>query len=107
MHGLFKNLSPFATLSDHKLYQSVRQSNKQYIDSSDSFSTNTCSALKPPKDLSNLFNVFNKKNSQNIINCKYYDIEEIQSLNNLSHKNYLSLFHINSSFLSMKNLNTS
>ena len=73
---------------------------------SNSYSTNTCSTLKPPKNLSNLFNEFNnfssqqRKNTENIINCKYYDIEEIQSLNNLSHKNVLSLFHINTCSLS-------
>ena len=40
------------------------------------------------------------KNTKNIINCKYYDIEEIQSLDNLDHKNALSLFHINTCSLS-------
>ena len=95
------NLFPFATLNDHKLYQTLSQSNNHYTGSSNSYSTNTCSALKPPKNLSNLFNEFNNLSSQqnkiteNIIYCKYYDIEEIQSLNKLNHKNALSFFHIN------------
>ena len=95
------NLFPFATLNDLKLYQTVSQSNNHYIGSSNSYSTNTCSTLKPPKNLSNLFNEFNNfssqqnKNTENIINCKYYDTEEIQSLNNLNHKDELSLLHIN------------
>ena len=90
------NLFPFATLNDHKLYQTLSQSNNHYSGSSNSYSTNTCSTLKPPKNLSNLFNEFNNfssqqnKNTENIMNCKYYDIEEIQSRNNLNHKNALS-----------------
>ena len=100
------NLFPFATINDHKLYQSLKQSKNHYSGSSNNYSTNTCSTLKPPKNLSNLFNEFNNfssqqnKNTENIINCKYYDIEEIQSLNNLNHKNVLSLFHINTCSLS-------
>ena len=84
------NLFPFATLNDHKLYQTLSQSNNHYSGSSNSYSTNTCSTLKPPKNLSNLFNEFNNfssqqiKNTENIISCKYYEIEEIQSLNNLN-----------------------
>ena len=110
------NLFPFATLNDHKLYQTLSQSNNHYSGSSNSYSTNTCSTLKPPKNLSNLFNEFNNfssqqnKNTENIINYKYFDTEEIQSLNNLNHKNALSLFHINTCSLSLqilKNLNTS
>ena len=98
------NLFPFATLNDHKLYQTLSQSNNHYSGSSNSYSTNTCSTLKPPKNLSNLFNEFNNfssqqnKNTENIMNCKYYDIEEIQSRNNLNHKNALS--YINTCSLS-------
>ena len=94
------NLFPFATLNDHKLYQTLSQSNNHYRGSSNNYSTNTCSTLKPPKNLSNLFNEFNNfssqqnKNTENIINSKYYDIKEIQSLNNLNHKNALSLYLI-------------
>ena len=67
--------------------------------------SNTCSTLKSPKNLSSLFNELNNfssqnKNTKNIINCKYYDIEEIQSLDNLKYKNALSLFHINTYSLS-------
>ena len=74
------NLFPFATLNDHKLYQTLSQSNNHYSGSSNSYSTNTCWSLKPPKNLSNLFNEFNNfssqqnKNTGNIIKCKYYDI---------------------------------
>ena len=70
------NLFSFVTLNDHKLYQTLSQSNNHYCDSSNSYSTNTYSSLKLPKNLSNLFNEFNKfssqqnKNTENIINCK-------------------------------------
>ena len=100
MHVLFQQF-PFATINDHKLYQTLSQTNNHYSGSSGSYSTNTCSTLKPPKNLSNLFNVINNFSSQQnkdteiIINCKYYDIEEIHSFNNLNHKDDLSLFHIN------------
>ena len=100
------NLFPFATLNDHKLYQTFSQSNNHYSGSSNSYSTNTCSTLKSPKNLSDLFNGFNdfsyqqNKNTENIINCQYYDIEEIQSFNYLIHQNALSLFHINTCSLS-------
>ena len=75
-----KNLFYFATLNDHKPYQTLSQSNNHYSGSSNSYSTNTCWSLKPPKNLSNLFNEFNNfssqqnKNTGNIIKCKYYDI---------------------------------
>ena len=94
----FNNLFSFTTLNDHKLYQTLSQSNNHYSGSSNSYFTNTCSTLKPPKDLGNFFNEFNNSSSQqnkcteNIINCKYYGIEEIQSLNKLNRKNVLSLF---------------
>ena len=86
------NVLTFAALNDHKLYQTLRQRNNYYSGSSSSYSTNRCSAIKPPKNLSNPFNEFKtfssqqNKNTENIINCKYHDNEEIQSLNNLNHK---------------------
>ena len=104
--GCVWNLFPFATLNDHKLYQTLSQSNNRYSGSSNSYSTNTCLTLKPPKNLSNLFKEFNdfsyqqNKNNENIINCKNYDTEEIQTFNYLIQKNALSLFHINTCSLS-------
>ena len=95
------NLLPFATLNGRKLYQTLRQSTNNYSGSSNSYSTNTCSTLKLPKNLSNFFNEVNNfssqqnKKTENNINCKYYDMDEIQSLNNLKHENALSFFHIN------------
>ena len=86
------NLFPFATLNNHKLYKTLSQSNNHYSGRSNSYSTNICSTIEPPKNLSNLLNKFNNfssqqyKNTENIINCKYYEIEEIQSLNYLSNK---------------------
>ena len=100
------NLFPFATINNHKLHQTLRQSNNHCSDSSDSDSTKTCSTLKTPKKLSNLFNEFTNfsyqqnKDNENIINCKYYNIDEIQSISNLNHEDALSLFHINKCSLS-------
>ena len=50
--------------------------------------------------MSSITFLLNKIKTLNIINYKYCDNEEIQSLNNLNHKNYLSLFHINTCSLS-------
>ena len=99
------NLFPFANLNDHKLYQTLCQSNNHYRGSSSSYSLNPCSTLKPPKNVSNLFielsNISSQQNksTENFINCKYFDIDE--SLNNLNHKNALSLSHINTRYLSL------
>ena len=77
------NLFPFDTLNDHKLNQTLSQSNNHYSGRSSSYSTNTCLTLKPPKNLSNLFNELNNfssqqnKNTENVINCKHYGIKEI------------------------------
>ena len=55
-------------------------------------------ALKPPENLTILFNQFNdfssdqKQNSDSIRNCKYYNIEEIQSLLKPNDRHSLSLF---------------
>ena len=62
--------------------------------------------LEPPPNLSLLFNQFNdlssdsiNKNPENMMtNCKYYDIDDIQTIK--SKPNSLSLFHLNACFLS-------
>ena len=95
------NVFPFATMNDHKLYQTLRKSNNLHCYSSDSYPTKTCLALKPAKILSNLFNEFSNLSSQknkgtkNIISYKYYNIDEAQSLNNANNKDTLNIFHIN------------
>ena len=38
--------------------------------------------------------------TENIVSCKYYDIDEIQTLNKLNNKLTLSLFHVSSCSLS-------
>ena len=95
------NLFLFVTINDQKLHQALSQSNNHCSGSSGTCSTNKFSTLKLPKNLSNLFNEFinfssqQNKDTENILNRNYYDTEEIQSLNNLNHKDALSLFHIN------------
>ena len=95
------NLFPFVTINNHKLHQTLSQSNNCGSDCSDSNSAKTCSTLKTLKNLCNLFNEFNKfsseqnKDTENIINCTYYNIDEIQSISNRNHKDALDLFYIN------------
>ena len=96
-----KNIFPFTNINNYKLSLTVNSSDKQFSYDNDLNSTNTCLVLNPPENLTNLFNQFNdfspdqKQNSDNIRNCKYYNIDEIQSLNKLNDKYSLSLFHIN------------
>ena len=88
----------------------MTHSNDLYGDSSDSYSTKACSALKPPRNLSNLFNEFRylfsqqNKDDKNIVRRNYSDSDD-----NLNNKDALSLFHINAcSFPKiLKNLNIS
>ena len=79
--------------------------------------------LKPPSNLNTLFNQFNTssqtygfKDLENVIKCKYYNIEEVQTMKIPNKKNYLSLFHINTCSLTksfedlnclLKTINTS
>ena len=58
--------------------------------------------LKPPPSLSSLFNQFNNipqthdhKDPGNVVRCKYYDLEEVQSMKIPNKNSCLSLFHIN------------
>ena len=57
--------------------------------------------LKPPPNLNSLFNQFNNssqihdfKDSENIVSCKYYNLEEFQTMKIPNKKNFLSLFPI-------------
>ena len=78
----------FATINDHNLCQTLFQSNNDYSASSNK----ACSILTSSKNLSNLFKEFINFSSQEnkyieyITNCKYYNIEEIQSFNDLNHE---------------------
>ena len=69
-------------------------------------STDACLPLNHSENSTNLFNQFNdfpsnqKQNSDNIRNCKYYNIDKIQSLNKLNDKHSPSLFQINACSLS-------
>ena len=99
------NIFPFTNITNKKL-QSVFTNEEYHVDDYINNSTNICLVLKPQENLTNLFNEFNNlssdqnNNSENIINCKFYDIDEIQTLNKLNNKRTLSLFHINSCSLS-------
>ena len=98
VHVLFHNLFTFATMNHHKLYQTLSQNHNHHSSNSASYSANACSTRKLPKNLSDLFNEFNNffsqqnKYTENIINCKYYKIEEMQSLNNINLKIFRAFF---------------
>ena len=63
--------------------------------------------LKQPGNLSRLLNQFNNitenhtnRDADNVVKCRYYDIEEIQTLNIPNKSKSLSMFHINTCSLS-------
>ena len=99
------NIFPFINITNKKL-QSVFSNEEYYVDGYMNNSTKTCLVLKPQENLTSLSYVFNNlssdqnNNSENIINCKFYGIDEVQTLNKLNNKRTLSLFHINSCSLS-------
>lgn len=70
----------------------LNSSNKQFSYDSELNSTGTCLVLNPTENLTNFLNKFR--------HCKYYYIDEIESLNTLNDKNSLSFFHINACFVS-------
>ena len=96
-----KNIFPFTNINNNKLSLTVNSSDKQFSYDNDLNSTNTYLVLNPPENLTNICNKFNnfssdqKQNSDNIRNCKYYNTDEIQSLNKLNDKHSLLFFHIN------------
>ena len=56
--------------------------------------------IKPPPSLTSLFNQFNNipqihdhKDPESVVRCKYYDLEEVQSMNIRNRNNCLSLFY--------------
>ena len=58
--------------------------------------------LKQPANLSQLFNQFNNitenhtnRDPDNVMKCRYFDIEEIQTLKIPNKRKSLSMFHIN------------
>ena len=69
-------------------------------------SNESCLTLKPPKNLSNLLNEFNSFSSdinntpENVINSNYYDIDQLQTFKEFTHKSSLCLFHLNTCSLS-------
>ena len=58
-------------------------------------------SLKPPSDLTLLYNQFNNtspekhNDPENVVNSKYYDIDQIQTLQFPNKQKSLALFHIN------------
>ena len=99
------NIFPFTNITNKEL-QSAFSKEEYHVDDYIDNSTKTRLVLKPQENLTNLFNEFNNlssdqnNDSENIINCKYYGVDEIQTLNKLNNKHTLSLFHINSCSLS-------
>ena len=96
-----KDLFPFTTINDFKLYFLLSDRFYRNSDSNES-----CLTLKLPKNLSHLFNEFNSfsfdinNTPENVINSNYYDIDQLQTLKEFTDKSSLSLFHLNTSSLS-------
>ena len=98
-------LFPFGNLNNKTLNQYINSSNIQNKDIDEDNSSNL--VLKPPPNLNSLFTQFNNssqihefKDPKNVVNCKYYNLEEVQTMKIPNKKNSLSLFHINACSLS-------
>ena len=96
------DIFPFTNINNYKLYLSLNNTGKKYCET---YQKETCLVLKPQKNLSDLFNEFHNFSDQNknpdyVSNCKYYDLNEIKLLNELNKKSFLSLFHLNTCFIS-------
>lgn len=92
----------FTNINNYKLYLSINNTGKKYCgtDLKEAYLV-----LKPQKNLSDLFNEFNdlsdqNKNQDNLSDCKYYELNEMKSLNNLNTKFSLSFSHSKTCFLS-------
>ena len=92
-------LFPFGTLDNKKFMQHILNSSNMKNDKKIEFNN---LVLKPPPSLSSLFNQFNTipqtndhKDPENVVKCKYYDLEEVQSMKIPNKNSCLSLFHIN------------
>ena len=73
----------------------------------DNMNNTSTLVLKLPANLSQLFNQLNNitenhtnRDPDNVVKCRYYDIEEIQTLNIPNKSKSLSMFHINTCSLS-------
>ena len=90
-----KDLFPFTTINNFKLYSLLSDRFDCNSDSNES-----CLTLEPPKNLSHLLNEFNPFSSdtnntpENVINSNYYDIDQLQTLKEFTDKSSLSLFHL-------------
>ena len=96
---------PFGTLNNKTFNQYINSSNIQNKENDKEYSSNL--VLKPPPNLNSLFNQFNNssqihdfKDPENVVKCKYYNLEEVQTMKIPNKKSSLSLFHINTCSLS-------
>ena len=73
----------------------------------DDLNSTSTLVLKQPANLSQLFNQYNnitenytKRDPDNVVECRYYDLEEILTLNIPNKSKSLAMFHINTCSLS-------
>ena len=88
------------TLNNKTCNKYVNRNNIQNKDIDEDNSSNL--VLKPPPNLNSLFNQFNNssqihdfKDPENVVNCKYYNLEEIQTMKipNMKNSLYFILMH--------------
>ena len=104
-------LFPFGTLNNKTFNEYINSSN---IQNKGMDQDNSCNlVLKPPPNLKSLFNQFNNssqihdfKDPENVVNCKYYNLEEVQTMNisNKIIRKTLSLYFILTHALYLKTL---
>ena len=96
----------FGSLNKQSFMSFIRENLSDSLKLDNLNSTSTL-ALKQRANLSQLFNQFNnttenhtKKDPDNVVKCRYYDIEEFQTLQIPNKSKSLSTFHINTCSLS-------
>ena len=93
-------LYPCGTSNNKTFNQYISGHNIQNNDNDEDYYSNL--VLKPPPNLNSLFNQFNNssqfhdfKDPENVVKCKYYNLEEVQTMKIPNKKSSPSLFHIN------------
>ena len=91
--------SHLVTLDNKKFMQHILNRSNMKNDNKIEFNN---LVLEPPPSLSLLFNQFDNipqthdhKDPENVVRCKYYDLEEVQSIKIPNKNSCLFLFHIN------------
>ena len=104
------NIFPFGTLTNKDFISSITVTNSFSKSTNSNNDKESLLSLKPPSDLALLYNQFNNtspernNDPENVVNSKFYDTDEIQTLEYPDKHKFLALFHINARSLTLLSL---